>query len=247
MKIKYFFIAILLIFFASTILFYKKQKQFLREQNDEILVLQEKIKENNLKFDNLKLLVTKTQEFDSILSIAIQNKKDSVNKNNETVEAVYISKYNELKRTQKEMEKSISENQENSDSTKEKEKVELEPDTIISKIKKPSVNFETKKIKRIYPYQGNNLVSENDVFIKVDYNPNNDELVNSMTDKPKRIKINGKFMKLISLIEKFDDENRAFYTLLIKLDQNDIKAGLNEIIVIDNISREHKRKFRVIE
>jgi len=41
--------------------------------------------------------------------------------------------------------------------------------------------------------------------------------------------------------------HKDYYTLKIKLAKNGLKSGLNEITVIDNISREHTTKFMVTD
>jgi len=253
MKIKYFFIFLIALYFFSSFMNYNYNRRELKAQKTQIKNLEQELQLDSVRLDSLKLLTNDFERLDSLLSIAIKNKKNLTSEELKTQKEVIFKKHQILKKKQKNAQEQpasitnpeISQDSENQDSLKKEKKSPKQSET--DKDKTTSLgDLSNKKIKRVYSYNNiNGLVSLGDPFIKVKYNPNNDELVNSMIDKPSKVKINNKYVILTSLTEYYNEKNRAHYVLTIRVYKKDLKLGANKITVVDNISREHTTIFQV--
>ncbi|CAH8283282.1 hypothetical protein EV196_102244 [Mariniflexile fucanivorans] len=249
MKLKYVFILILSLYLLSLVITYSYTKNQLNIQETQIETLEQDLKTNNNKLDSIKLLINDYEKLDSLLAIAINKEDKLVSEEIKIKDHLLSNKYLRLKKHEKK-----DENTNTSPISHKTTINNIKNDSLIKKnseeknvsTKKETTNLNNKKIKKVYPYNGKNrLVSKSDSFIKVEYNPNNDKLINSMTDTPSRVKINDKYAKLISSTEYYTEENVAYYVLMIGPIGKILKPGTNKITVIDNISREHINYFQV--
>lgn len=257
MKLKHIYLAFIFIYFLVTVIGYVLFKKEIGIQKDSITLFNEKIISNEKKIDSLKELKKYYIEIDSLLNltnklqiikpdsldvnqseeIKIKNvKQHNSLSNRKGKEEIYKQKINDSLKKSKNL-GNINEQREKDSLDVLKRKNKEEKNSKKSSAKIMALNSVNKKIP----------LNINTTIFDIKYDPNNGKLVNSIgTDIPKKVIINGKQVIIRSLTEFYHQNNEiAFYRIRVQFGKNVLKNGLNELIITDNLNRDHNVYFNL--
>lgn len=257
MKQKHIYLTVILIYFLVTIIGYLLFKNEIDNQKDSITLFNEKIISNEKKIDSLKELKKYYIEIDSLLNMTDKlqtTKPDSLFvSQSEEIKIKNLRQHNSLsdrkrkeeifkQKTNDSLEK--SKKYRNIDEQREKDSIDAieRENTKEKKSKKSSVKIlELNSVGKKIPLNSNTTIFD------IKYDPNNGKLANSIgADIPEKVIINNKQVIIRSLTEFYHQNDEiAYYRIRVQFGKNVLKKGINELIITDNLNRDHNVYFNL--